>query len=429
MDTVIQVENISKLYRLGTIGTGSLRQDITFWWNHSVRKKQNSFFQLAGEQPQNGNGQFIWALQDINFDVAQGDVLGIIGSNGSGKSTLLKIISRIIRPTKGVVRGRGKVSSLLEVGTGFHQELTGRENIFISGSILGMRKGEIEKKFDEIIAFSGIEKFIDTPVKRYSSGMYVRLAFAVAAHLEPDILIVDEVLAVGDAEFQKKCLGKMREVSQTKGRTILFVSHNMQAINNLCNRAVWLQKGKQMETGETSVVVNKYLAGVQKQQLGQSWEITEAPGNEFVRFKQVELIPQHLQPDAPLDIRTPLKITFQFWNYTVDTLLNVELALFTISDECIFVIPSEAAYFQKGLIKGECTLPGNFLNSGSYYITLTITKDTTTTLFDLDECLSFEVEDYRGDTNYFGKWSGAVRPRFPIKLEQVKNDLSVNLMQ
>ena len=214
-EIVLDVNNLSKKYQLGKIGTGSLKQDLQVWWNKKVAKKRDPFFDVAAESASEGNS--IWALQNISFQLHKGDALGIIGSNGSGKSTLLKIISQIIEPTAGFVKGKGKISSILEVGTGFHHELTGRENIYISGYTLGMSKAEINRKFDDIVAFSGIEKFIDTPVKRYSSGMYVRLAFAVAAHLEPDILIVDEVLAVGDADFQKRCMGKMQDVSTTKG--------------------------------------------------------------------------------------------------------------------------------------------------------------------------------------------------------------------
>lgn len=325
-ETVIQVEDLSKLYRLGVIGTGSFRQDLQHWWSTSVLKKENPFFHLSGAEAGSLPKDHIWALKDINFEVKRGEVLGIIGSNGSGKSTLLKIVSRIVRPTTGVVRGKGKVSSLLEVGTGFHQELTGRENIFVSGYVLGMGKEEIRGKFDEIVDFSGIENFIDTPVKRYSSGMYVRLAFAVAAHLEPDILIVDEVLAVGDADFQKKCLGKMREVSHSEGRTILFVSHSMQAISKLCDKALWLHKGRMQEIGDVSAVVDKYVSGTQQLKLKQEWATPEeAPGNDLVRFKSVELVPELLSPEAPLDIRTPLKVRFQFWNMTDDVILNTGL--------------------------------------------------------------------------------------------------------
>jgi lipopolysaccharide transport system ATP-binding protein len=418
-DKIIQVENISKLYRLGTIGTGSFRQDLQRWWNLYVLGKKDPFFHPSLHRRQIAEQDQIWALQDINFEVMQGESMGIIGSNGSGKSTLLKIISRIVKPTTGTVKGRGKVSSLLEVGTGFNQELTGRENIFISGFILGMSKAEVRSKFDEIVAFSGIEEFIDTPVKRYSSGMYVRLAFAVAAHLEPDILIVDEVLAVGDADFQKKCLGKMKEVTQAEGRTILFVSHNMQAINTLCNRAIWLNKGTMKDIGPSSAVVNKYIASMQRLQLGQQWEtLQEAPGNDSIRFKQVALIPHVEHSDGIIDVRTPLTVRFQFWNLLENVSLNVGLVLYSYSGDCIFDLLSPTTQCNKGVVEGECSIPGNFLNDGSYYITLTIAKDASIPLYNLDECLSFDVEDYRGDIHYFEKWWGAVRPKFPFQLGQ-----------
>ncbi|MFT2009539.1 ABC transporter ATP-binding protein [Pontibacter sp. 13R65] len=417
-DTIITVEELSKLYKLGTIGTGSLRQDIQRWWNSSVLKKQDPFFSLDGND-KTESSQYLWALRDVNFEVKRGEALGIIGSNGSGKSTLLKIISRIVRPTHGTVRGNGKVSSLLEVGTGFHQELTGRENIFISGYILGMTRQEIRSKFDEIVAFSGIEQFIDTPVKRYSSGMYVRLAFAVAAHLEPDILIVDEVLAVGDADFQKKCLGKMREVSQSEGRTVLFVSHSMQAVNNLCDTALWLNKGRMQAIGPVHNVVNKYITQVQQNKLKQEWESPQtAPGNDIIRFKKLELVPQLEFPNAPLDIRVPMKVKFQFWNMQDDLSISANILLFSYGGDCIFDVPSPAVLCQKGLVEGECEIPGNFLNDGAYYISLYVVKDTTTELYAFEECLSFELEDFRGDIKWYGKWWGAVRPKLPFALKQ-----------
>ncbi len=417
-DNIIQVENISKLYRLGTIGTGSFRQDLQWWWNLYVRGRKDPFFHLDKTAPPGVAADQIWALRDVSFDVKQGESMGIVGSNGSGKSTLLKIISRIVKPTTGAVRGRGKVSSLLEVGTGFNKELTGRENIYISGYILGMNKAEVAAKFDEIVAFSGIEEFVDTPVKRYSSGMYVRLAFAVAAHLEPDILIVDEVLAVGDADFQKKCLGKMREVSQAEGRTILFVSHSMQAVNTLCDRAIWLNKGQMLEMGPSSAVVNKYIASLQKLQLGQKWETPqEAPGNKFIRFKQVELIPHVEHSDGIIDVRTPLTVKFQFWNMLEEMSLNVGIVLYSYTGDCIFDLLSPTLHCHTGMVEGECTIPGNFLNDGSYYITLTIAKEASIPVYNLDECLSFDVEDYRADICYFEKWWGAVRPKFPFRLE------------
>ncbi|TPE43492.1 ABC transporter ATP-binding protein [Pontibacter mangrovi] len=423
-ETVVQVENLSKLYRLGTIGTGSFRQDLQRLWNQHVLGKKDPFFVGAGQKDFSSGPGHIWALQDINFEVKRGEAIGIVGSNGSGKSTLLKIISRIVRPTTGRVRGKGKVSSLLEVGTGFNQELSGRENIYISGYLLGMSKAEVARKFDEIIAFSGIEQFIDTPVKRYSSGMYVRLAFAVAAHLEPDILIVDEVLAVGDADFQKKCLGKMHEVSQAEARTILFVSHNMQAVNNLCDKALWLDKGVMRAFDESSAVVNKYVASLQKHRLRQVWASpAEAPGNEWVRFKCVELIPHLDETSDIIDIRTPLTIRFRFWNLRQDVSLNLGVVLYSYSGDCIFDLLSPALQCQQGLVEGECTIPGNFLNDGSYYIMLTVAKDSSIPIYKFDECLAFEVEDYRGDISYYGKWCGAVRPKFPFRLEQKEHAL------
>jgi lipopolysaccharide transport system ATP-binding protein len=250
--SIIEVNGISKKYRLGKIGATSFREEVERWWE-SVKARRSG--QPAAEAP---NTDF-WSLKDVSFDVQQGEVLGIVGKNGAGKSTLLKIISRITEPTSGEIRIRGRIASLLEVGTGFHPELSGRENIFLNGAILGMNRPEIRRKFDDIVEFAEIGKFIDTPVKRYSSGMYVRLAFAVAAHLEPEILIIDEVLAVGDAEFQNKCLGKMREVSRSGGRTVLFVSHNMAAVKSLCNRAVWLEKGKVRNVGPADKLVVDYL--------------------------------------------------------------------------------------------------------------------------------------------------------------------------
>jgi len=257
-NTVISIENVSKSYQLGVINTGTFRGDLQRWWA-KLRGLPDPHLKIGQKDHGNRQGETLWALKDINFQVQQGEALGIIGRNGAGKSTLLKILSRVTAPTSGEVKVRGRIASLLEVGTGFHPELTGRENIYLNGAILGMKKAEIDRKFDEIVDFSGVEKFIDTPVKRYSSGMYVRLAFAVAAHLEPDILIVDEVLAVGDAEFQKKCLGKMGEVAY-EGRTVLFVSHNMAAIESLCQRVLCLNAGEVIADGSADQVISLYLA-------------------------------------------------------------------------------------------------------------------------------------------------------------------------
>lgn len=256
---IIEVENLSKLYKLGSIGTGTLSHDLNRWWN-KVRKKEDPFMLNAGINDRNAadNSGYVWSLKDINFEVKTGEIFGIIGGNGAGKSTLLKLLSKITKPTSGAIKIDGRVASLLEVGTGFHPELTGRENVFLNGAILGMRKEEIKNRFDEIVEFSGIGRYIDTPVKKYSSGMYVRLAFAVAAHLEPDILIIDEVLAVGDAEFQAKCLGKMKDVSMNQGRTVLFVSHSIPAIKQLCTKALLLEQGQQKAVGDMSNIISIY---------------------------------------------------------------------------------------------------------------------------------------------------------------------------
>lgn len=258
-DLVIKVENLSKQYRLGTVGTGSFAHDVNRIW-YRVRGKEDPYLRIGevNQRDKASDSEYVWALTDVNFEVNQGDVLGIIGRNGAGKSTLLKILSRTTAPTKGSIKIKGRIASLLEVGTGFHPELTGRENIFLNGAILGMTKKEIRSKFDEIVDFAGVERYIDTPVKRYSSGMYVRLAFGVAAHLEPEILVVDEVLAVGDAEFQKKALGKMKDVSSNQGRTVLFVSHNMSAVQNLCTKGLLMNHGTVTVGGEIQTVIRHY---------------------------------------------------------------------------------------------------------------------------------------------------------------------------
>ncbi|HVG14969.1 MAG TPA: ABC transporter ATP-binding protein [Chitinophagaceae bacterium] len=259
-DIAIKVENVGKLYRLGEIGTGTLSHDLNRWWAR-VRGKEDPFAKVGetNDRTVKGDSDLVWALKDISFDIKQGEVLGIIGRNGAGKSTLLKLLSKVTQPTTGNIKVKGRIASLLEVGTGFHPDLTGRENVFLNGAILGMTKQEIRSKFDEIVDFAGVERYIDTPVKRYSSGMYVRLAFAVAAFLEPEILIIDEVLAVGDAEFQKKCLGRMKDVSVNDGRTVLFVSHNMAAIKNLCTRGLYLKHGFVEKDANIEEVIDEYF--------------------------------------------------------------------------------------------------------------------------------------------------------------------------
>jgi len=281
MAKVIRVEHLSKAYQLGDFGTGTISRDLERFWAR-IRGKEDPFLKIGevNDRATKGEGDIVWSLNDLNFEIEDGDAVGIIGRNGAGKSTLLKILSRVTSPTTGSVKVRGRIASLLEVGTGFHPELTGRENIFLNGAILGMRKAEIKRKFDEIVDFAGVERYIDTPVKRYSSGMYVRLAFAVAAHLESEILIVDEVLAVGDAEFQKKCLGKMGDVSKAEGRTILFVSHNMDSVKTLCDKGMVLDKGSLLLYDEVDNAIGSYLRTAKAEMM--RTEAAEIPLNDHV---------------------------------------------------------------------------------------------------------------------------------------------------
>ncbi|MBZ5858029.1 ABC transporter ATP-binding protein [Flavihumibacter profundi] len=419
-DLVLEVEHLSKLYRKGTIGTGSLRQDINYWWNRNILKKESPFF--SGQQDALSKSAQFWALKDINFQVKHGEVWGIVGANGAGKSTLLKILSRIIKPSTGAIRGKGKVSSLLEIGTGFHNELSGKENIFLAGYILGMKKWEIQKRLEEIVDFSGVEEFIDTPIKRYSSGMYVRLAFAVAAHLEPDILIVDEVLAVGDIDFQKKCLGKMKEASNDRGRTILFVSHNMQAVNQLCSKGIWLDRGKMAYIGEAQEAVNAYMSNYQSNIWKQNWPVPEeAPGNDQVRLTYIELIPRFSGASETIDIRTPLQVKFRFFNYLPNEFLVAEMVLFTTSGECVFDVSHAPEKFSVGWVEGEVQIPGKFLNDGSYSIGLAIFNREKETLLYKDDCLQFTVADYSENNDWYVKWWGIVRPDFPFAIRQVND--------
>lgn len=415
-DLVLKAENISKYYRLGAIGSGSLKEDIQNLWTTTFSSK----FTKTRLPTDKTNSHDLWALKNVSFEIMKGDVVGFVGKNGAGKSTLLKVLSRITLPTTGSIKGKGRIASLLEVGTGFHSELTGRENIFLNGQILGMNKKEIVTKFDEIIDFSGIERFLDTPVKRYSSGMYVRLAFAIAAHLDPDILIVDEVLAVGDAEFQKKCLGKMKQVSTEEGKTVLFVSHNAEALKNLCTKAICLENGSLIDIGRPNDVIANYLKREQTLYLNRTFPSRgAAPGNDNIRIKRVTLSPQYLDHNNIIDIRTPLMVNFEFWYTPQEEIdLGVSIILNTVMDECIFDVDSAASVFNNGLVKGNCTIPGNFLNNGSYYITLAFVKNTSAILFEFKECLSFDVEDYRENTAWYGDWPGAVRPKFKVELQQ-----------
>jgi lipopolysaccharide transport system ATP-binding protein len=280
-DIILKAENISKQYRLGSVGTGTLSHDLNRWW-HKLRGKEDPYLKVGetNDRSKKGTSDYVWALQDVNFEIKRGEVLGIIGKNGAGKSTLLKILSKVTAPTTGIIKSRGRIASLLEVGTGFHPELTGRENVYLNGAILGMTKNEITAKLNEIIAFSGCERYIDTPTKRYSSGMTVRLAFAVAAFLEPEILVVDEVLAVGDVEFQKKAIGKMQDISKEGGRTVLFVSHNMAAVKSLCTTGIVLEHGRVVFNGNSEDAINHYLDNTYKTALKPVMEREDRKGNK-----------------------------------------------------------------------------------------------------------------------------------------------------
>ncbi|HEX3384447.1 MAG TPA: polysaccharide ABC transporter ATP-binding protein [Mucilaginibacter sp.] len=313
MPKAIQVSNLSKAYRLGEIGTGTISRDLERFFA-KVRGREDPFLKIAeaNDRSTRGESDVIFSLRDLNFDIEQGNTVGIIGRNGAGKSTLLKILSRVTAPTTGSVKLRGRVASLLEVGTGFHPDLTGRENIYLNGAILGMRKAEIKRKFDEIVDFSGVERYIDTPVKRYSSGMYVRLAFAVAAHLESEIMIVDEVLAVGDAEFQRKCLGKMGDISKGEGRTVLFVSHNMAAVQRLCKTAIFLNNGIINSIGTTSTIIEKYLQNstVQKTEFVVPLPIDHESMICYATKLQIENI--HGEPLQEIPLGSPWQISISF---------------------------------------------------------------------------------------------------------------------
>jgi lipopolysaccharide transport system ATP-binding protein len=310
----IKAENISKQYRLGEVGTGTISHDINRWWA-KMRGKEDPFLKIgeSNDRTSKGESDYVWSLRDISFEIQQGDAVGIIGRNGAGKSTLLKLLSKVTKPTTGSFKVKGRIASLLEVGTGFHPEMTGRENIYLNGAILGMRKHEIKRKFDEIVDFSGVERYIDTPVKRYSSGMYVRLAFAVAAHLESEILIVDEVLAVGDAEFQKKCLGKMSDVSKGEGRTVLFVSHNMAAVEQLCNKGIFLKNGSIYQKGPIELITKHYWGDITTLSNNTSLENRkDREGSGALKFTGYELLDTQNNKTNAVNIGEDLKIKLLF---------------------------------------------------------------------------------------------------------------------
>jgi lipopolysaccharide transport system ATP-binding protein len=423
MKPIVRVEKLGKRYRLGKreAAYGTLRESI-------VDALQAPFKRLRS---QNGSsvGETIWALRNLNFVVEPGEVVGVIGRNGAGKSTLLKVLSRITEPSTGRAELYGRVASLLEVGTGFHPELTGRENIYLNGAILGMRKAEIERKFDEIVTFAELEKFLDTPVKRYSSGMYMRLAFAVASHLEPEILMVDEVLAVGDAAFQKKCLGKMGDVAR-EGRTVLFVSHNMVAVQSLCKRVLWLDRGEIFENGAAGTVVSNYL----NKSFGSTasaeevWpDIASAPGNDLVRLHAVRVRAQEGDAAGPLTMRTPFSIEVEYWNLSPDAQLHITLHLYTDHEIIAFTTGSaldlrwSEQLMPVGLFRSACYIPGELLNAGRHRFNVLVVKDRSSVIYRHESTVSFEIVDLdEREHSWYGREPGVVQPVLKWTTEQLR---------
>ena len=389
-ETILHIDNVSKLYRLGQVGTGTLAHDLNRWWAR-VRGKEDPFLKIGevNRQDVHSDSEYVWALRDINLEVKQGEVLGIIGKNGAGKSTLLKILARVTGPTTGQIKIKGRIGSLLEVGTGFHPELTGRENIFLNGAILGMTRAEVRAKFDAIVDFAGIERYIDTPVKRYSSGMYVRLAFAVAAFLEPEILIVDEVLAVGDAEFQKKALGKMEDVSKGDGRTILFVSHNMAAVQNLCPDTVLLENGQIRSIGNTSEIIQDYLSGLQSRSSWHGKIETEILNLYTTYVKNANKDTSSTYPDDEIEVGIELEIKKEI----SDLVCGINL----ISGFGYPILRANYNDFnlmhklQVGKYLLKYKIPSHFLAVGNYIIDFDIAIPNVVRLIGQEVNLSFKI--------------------------------------
>jgi len=414
MNSIVRVDKVSKRYRLGAREAAyeTLRETITFAVRAPLRR-------IQGRTPRR-TADTIWALKDVSFEITSGEVVGIIGRNGAGKSTLLKVLSRITEPTSGRVELYGRVASLLEVGTGFHPELTGRENIYLNGAILGMHKVEIKRKFDEIVAFSEVEQFIDTPVKHYSSGMYVRLAFAVAAHLEPEILIVDEVLSVGDAQFQKKCLGKMGAIAK-QGRTVLFVSHNMSAVTRLCERAILLSDGEIQHQGAVNDVVGNYLSSAFSSAATREWtNNANAPGDEIVRLRRLRVCDKRGATCDTLDIRKPVGVEMEYEVLTPGQVLIPNFHFYNEDGTCVFILhdfesgwrhrPREA-----GLYRSTAWIPGNLLAEGTFLVGGAVTTYLPMRVhFYERDAVAFQIVDsLEGDSargDFVGHLPGVVRP-------------------
>lgn len=417
-NVAVKVENLSKAYQLGQIGTGTISRDMERWVA-KIRGKEDPFLRIGetNDRSTKGGSDIVWSLKDINFEIEQGDAVGIIGRNGAGKSTLLKILSKVTAPTTGKISGKGRIASLLEVGTGFHPELSGRENIFLNGAILGMRKKEIQRKFDEIVDFAGIERYIDTPVKRYSSGMYVRLAFAVAAHLESEILIVDEVLAVGDAEFQKKCLGKMSDVSKGEGRTVLFVSHNMGSILQLCKSAMFMQNGTLLQIGNVKQVVEKYLtSNIQPD------EFKSENVNSY--FRHIYLSDRKMSQRLIYLFDEDIFINFQINLIEELQDLTLSIVLKDLHDIPISNTHFKITYKNKGnWLKIKATLPANFVLPGSYKIEPILHIPNIKFVEKIPTDLNLSIEDSGSEnTPYINSNLGPVSLPFRWQIENFSND-------
>jgi lipopolysaccharide transport system ATP-binding protein len=438
---IISVENLAKRYRIGAKEQPqkNFRELITDGFTAPIRNLKrlrrltrfdkndiSNSNQIAGLRGEKSNGEdIIWALKDVSFEVEEGEILGIIGRNGAGKSTLLKLLSRITEPTKGDIKIYGRISSLLEVGTGFHPELTGRDNIFLNGAILGMRKQEIKKKFDEIVAFAETGKFIDTPVKYYSSGMYVRLAFAVAAHLEPDILVVDEVLAVGDVAFQKKCLGKMGDVAK-EGRTVLFVSHNMAAINRLCQRVLWIHDGYLRMTGPAEEVVSSYLTAGSVMDGQRFWEEGLAnPGVNELRIQAVRIRNGIGEISARVDFRKPVYVEISYRVLKTLPYCRIGFLIVTVHGTIVFEaydVDDEryAGPKHPGTYTIRCEIPGNMLNPGTYVVSINAGIPNVKNLALIHNVLIFDIEDIGtvGSTPYTER-KGIIHPRLRWERQEI----------
>lgn len=427
-DTVIKVENISKQYRLGQVGTGTLSHDLNRIW-HKMRGNEDPYLKIGevNDRTQAGSSEYVWSLRDVSFDVKRGEVLGIIGKNGAGKSTLLKILSRVTQPTTGNIKIKGRIASLLEVGTGFHPELTGRENIFLNGAILGMTKAEIKSKFAEIVDFSGVERYIDTPVKRFSSGMYVRLAFAVAAHLDPEILVIDEVLAVGDADFQQKCIDKMEKVARD-GRTVIVVSHNMTLVRKLCKKAVLLHHGQLIKDGLIEDVVASYINANYKE----TYEAEKSSDtSKPICFRKIEIIHNNENGTADISYNSDIQITLC---YDVNKSVSNAIVWFdvrSVDDTIIFSSCDYDLNFEQlkireiGTYIANVVIPGRFLNKGIYRVVFGSFSSATNTAFDRNEEIIFSIVDdnvYPSSEGYTRP--GLLRPMLKWKIEKKKSYVS-----